>query len=226
MSWTTSLADLRELLNDGDDDRYVYRKKVFGQQNGTNKTFKTFEFRRVTNFTDATLSAAPLGVYINGVRLDPTKIVSDDIKTGEFTLATSQTAPAVTDQVRATYYTEQFLDAELNTFITRATQSLQLGNDPTNVDPALRDAVLYYAASEGMKKIAMRWTQRASDAFLLEDAPKKEALGVAETYAKLSSDYYKEAFKRRDDFYTRAGQALAPNFQTSWGAVGAVTPRR
>jgi len=226
MSWTTSVADLRTLLNDNAQDRYAYRKKVFGNINGTNKTFKTFEFRRVTDFTDAVLSAAPLGVYINGVRVDPANISIDDITTGEFTIGAAQAAPTVGQVVQATYYTQQFLDSELVSFITRATQSLQLGNDPTQVDPALRDAVLYYAAAEGMKKLTMRWTQRASDAFLLEDAPKKEALGVAETYTKMADTYYADALKRRDDFYTRAGQALAPNFRSNWGAVGAVTPRR
>ena len=226
MLWTTSLSDLRTLLNDNDEDRYVYRKKVFGQQNSANKTFKTFEFRRVTDFKDADSSAAPLGVYINGVRLDPTSILSDDVTTGEFTLSTETTAPTVSDQVRCTYYTEQFLDGELNSIILRAVQSLQLGNDPTQVDPALRDAVLYYAAAEGMKKLAMKWTQRASDSFLLEDAPKKEAMGVAETYAGLAATYYKDAITRRNDFYERAGNPLAPNFQSSWGRVSAVTPRR
>lgn len=226
MAWTTSLSDLRSLLSDNSDDRYAYRKKLFGQQNGTNKTFKTFEFRRVTNFMDAISSAAPLGVYIDGVRISPTNISTDDVHTGEFTFGAGQTAPTVNQQVRATYYSQQFLDAELTTFITRSVQSLQAGNTPDNVPPGLRDAVLCYAASEGMKKLAMRWTQRASDAFLLEDAPKKEALGVAETYAKMADDYYKDAIRKRDDYYKRAGQDLAPNYANNWGQVGAVTPRR
>ena len=224
MAWTTALSDLRNLLSDNVTDRYCYRKKVFGQINGVNLSFKTFEFRRVTNFTSA---VTPLGVYISGVRVLDTNVTIDDVASGEFTLAAS-VVPVDGQIVQATYYTQQFLDSELTSFLTNACQSfLQLGSDFTQIDPALIEAALHYAAGNGLKKLSMRWSQRASDAFLLEDVPKKEAIGLADTISKLGMDYIKLATSLRDSAYTnRGGQSLGVNFVSNWGAVRAGTPRR
>jgi hypothetical protein len=224
MSWTTSTSDLRTLLNDNTNDRLAYRKKCFGTCDGTNTVFKTFEFRRITNFTAS--NGATLGVFINGVQVLNTNISYDDVNSGEFSFVATYQPTGPTQVVTATYYTQQFLDSELVDLIIRATQSLGLGNDPTLVNPALQDAVLNYAASEGQKKLAMRWTQRASDVFLLEDIPKQESLKIADTYTNLADQYYKNAVKMRDDFYTRQGQTLAPNFINNFGYVSAVTPRK
>ena len=230
MTWVNPISDLRTILNDNSNDCLRSRKKVFGTVDGTNLTFKTFEFRRITNFHDVLSSIVPLGVYVNGVAVPVANIASDDIETGTFVFATGHApTPATGLQgtvVQATYYIQQFLDTELTSFLSRATQSLQLGNNMFLVDPQLQDAVLNYAASEALKKLAMKYTMRASDTFLLEDSPKKEALEISDSYNRLAATYLKNAFQIRDAYYTRAGQTLAPNFVNNFGRVGAVTPRR
>src|SRR5512135_546208 len=98
MSWSTAISDLRTLLNDNPLNRYCYRKKVFGKLDGVNVNFKTFEFRRVTDFTTAEL---PLAVYLNGSPIDVSKIENDNTVTGEFALVD---APIDGDELTATYY--------------------------------------------------------------------------------------------------------------------------
>ena len=222
--WTTYLSDLRTLLNDNVSDRLAYRKKCFGTCDGTNTVFKTFEFRRITNFTTAV--PGTYGVFINGVQVLAANIAYDDTASGEFSFKPTFQPTGPTQVVTASYYTEQFLDTELTDLVQRAVQSLGLGLVIANVDPALWDAVLNYAASEGMKKLALRWTQRASDVFLLEDIPKQESLKIAESYTGLAGQYYKNSIQMRDDFYTRQGQTLAPNFINNFGNVSAQTPRK
>ena len=68
MQWSTSVADLRAWLNDGPTDKLVSRKRCLGRIDGSNKIFKTFEFRRVTDFTTAT---SPFGVYVGPTQIGP-----------------------------------------------------------------------------------------------------------------------------------------------------------
>lgn len=217
MSWTTSVADLRTLLSDGEADRYCRRKKVFGRQNGSNKTFFTFEFRRVTDFTS---TEEPLTVYVNG---SAAGITADDPGTGFFTLAT---APANNDILEATYYYQWFTDAELTAFLTSAVRWLGLGTDPSTLDDGLVPAALQYAAKDAYYKMALRWRERASTAFMLEDAPRKEAIEAATGFEALVKSSYAMAKELRNDFYGRQGQANAPVFGVAFGSVRPVTPRR
>lgn len=224
MSWDTAVIELRSLLNDTPDDRYCYRKKVFGDINGENVSFKTFEFRRVTNFFDATSSAAPLGIYLGGVRLDPSVIASDDVLTGEFRLVT---APQDTGlKLEATYYYQWFTDDELSGFLTGASRWLQQGDDFTVISGGLTQAALYYAAKDALRKMAMRWATRASNTFLLEDAPKKESMEIAATYSTMGAAFEKSGDKYRNDYYTKSGQSLEASFASNWGDASNVTPRR
>jgi hypothetical protein len=223
-SWTTAVQELRTLISDTPSDRYCYRKKVFGDINGVNVSFKTFEFRRVTNFTDPTLSAAPLGIYLGGTRLTLDQIASDDILSGEFSL---KTAPSDTGiALTATYYFQWFNDDELTSFLVGASRWLQIGDDFTNVPGGLTQAALYYAAKDALRKMAMRWATRASNTFLLEDAPKKESMEIAATYSTMGAAFEKSGDKYRDDYYTKSGQSLEVSFASNWGSVGNVTPRR
>lgn len=229
-TWTCAVSDLRNLLNDGTQDRPFYRKKVFGNIDGTNTSFKTFEFRRLTDFTDDDSSASPLGVFLNGVRIAPTAITFDDPVTGDFTL---QTAPPPVsgsqgNVLTASYYVQFFFDSELETFLTNASQSfLQLGPDYTLTPPELRESALQFACSDALLKLSMRWTQRMADSFLLEDMPKKEAIANAEVFSNLAKVFKASATQMRNDSYaTRAGKALAPNFKSNFGVVSNVVPRR
>jgi len=222
-TWATAVTELQELLNDQGNDRYCYRKKVFGNIDGTNTSFKTFEFRRVTNFTDSVLSAAPLGIYSNGVRLSPSAVASDDLASGEFTL---NVAPAKGTALVATYYYQWFELSELQSFLTSASRWLQNGDDYTTIPSGLNQGALYYAAQMALLKMAMRWATRASNSFLLDDQPKQEALALAKTYSEQAAGFEKSAEKYRDDYYTKSGQSLAAFSTSNWGSVSAVTPRR
>lgn len=224
MSWDTAVIELRTVLNDMADDRYCYRKKVFGDINGVNVSFKTFEFRRVTIFGNPATSAAPLGVYIGGVRLADNAIASDDPQSGEFTLVTPPVDNG--EVVQATYYYQWFTDDELAGFLVGAARWLQLGSTYQNIPDGLTQAALYHAAKDALRKMAMRWTTRASSTFQLEDQPKKDSLDVAASYTKLASDYEKSALKYRDDFYEKSGQSLAAFSMSNYGAVSNVTPRQ
>jgi len=98
MAWTNlpgAITEIRQLMNDGPTDKLRYRQRLIGVQNGLNAYFKTFEFRRVTSFVGAT---TPVGVYLNYV---PTTVISDDLPSGEFQLAT---IPTDADDLRATFY--------------------------------------------------------------------------------------------------------------------------
>ncbi len=219
-TWTTALTDLRTLLSDGDADRYAYRKKCFGEVNGTNLSFKTMEFRRVSNFTTA---VTPLGVYVDGVRLPAASATSDDVATGEFVLAH---APTNGQSVEATYYYRWFVDTELTTFLTAASEWLGGGTDYTLIQEGLRPAAKYYAAQEAMHKMAARWVERMSEQYLVEDAPDPRNQGVADSYRRLADDYKKKSLELRDQFYTRQGQPLQPLFGNNFRAVREVVPRR
>lgn len=220
MAWTTATTDLRTLLSDGDQDRYAYRKKCFGTVDGVNKSFKSLEFRRVSNFTSA---ATPLGVYVDGTRIAITGVTSDDVASGEFVLAVAPTPGQV---VEATYYYRWFVDAELTTFLTASSEWLGFGTDYTTMQEGLRPAAKYYAAQEAMHKMAARWVERLSEQYLVEDAPDHKNMGVADSYRKIANDYKIKSVELRDQFYTRQGQSLAPLHASSYGATREVTPRR
>lgn len=218
MSWTTALADLRSQLADNTQNRLAHRKKVFGDLDGTNTVFKTFEPRLISDFT---APVPPAGVYLGGVLQT---VVSHDLVSGEFELASAPTDNG--QALLATYYYQWFLDTELTQFLTNAANYLLTQPDFTQMPNGLIPAALQAASGDAMRFLALRWAERASTTFLLEDAPKKESLGIADTYAKQAKLYADGAEKLRNSFYTKNGQALAANFGSSWGRVSNVTPRR
>lgn len=220
MSWGTAVADMRLKLSDGPQDKLRAYKRVFGQIDGTNRVFKTFEFRRVTDFTTAT---APLGVYKNQVRLTAADISSDDLTTGYLTLAV---APQSTDVIEATYYLQFFYDAELTGFLRLSANWLGLGDDPTVIGEGLRPAALQYACGEAYQKLAMRFAEHLSETYRLEDAPDAERFRLVDEYKRMAEDCRKEAQNLRDQFYTRQGQSLQPLFGTNLGRVRNVEPSR
>jgi hypothetical protein len=220
MDWTTAISDLRRKLSDGQTDKLRAFKKVIGRINGTNKIFKTYEFRRWTNFTNA---AAPEGVYVNSVRLDVSGIVQDFPENGYFTLLD---APDINSEVEAVYYVRWFLDEELDEFLRVANNWLGFGDNYLTLNTGLRAAALDFAASEAYSKLAIRWAESQSDTYLLEDAPKENEKISKSSYLELSKFYREEAEKKRDDFYTRQGQSKAPLFATMTRGVGKVGPNR
>lgn len=220
MSWATAIADMRLKLSDNPNDKLRAYKRVFGQIDGTNTVFKTFEFRRITDFT---LGAVPLGIYKNQVRLNTSDIASDDVTTGYFTLAA---APSGSDVIEATYYVQFFYDAELDGFLRLASNWLGLGNDYTNIAEGLRPAALQYACGEAYQKLAMRFAEHLSETYRLEDAPDANRFKLVDEYKRMGEDCRKEGENLRNQFYTRQGQSLQPLFGVNAGRVRNVEPSR
>jgi hypothetical protein len=222
MSWTTAVEDLRTLLSDGSNDRYNSRKRCFGEVNGVNATFRTFEFRRITDFT---LAAPPFGVYINGQRLDATDITTDYLQTGEFVIGPTGSIPIDGDVVEASYYNQWFLDSELESFLKMAANWM-IGND--NVETivnGLRPCALKYAASEAYLKMAQRWRTWLSEMYRVEDEPKKPGNGPIDSFINMSEKFREEANKCREEFYTRQGRNLQPLSGSVLGNVKKLTGR-
>lgn len=221
MTWASPVNDLRVILSDGDTDKYYYRKKCFGEVNGTNKRFKTFEFRRKTNFTGA---AYPLGVWVDGALLATSGVSSDNPESGDFQLVSSPDNVLV----EASYYVQWFLDTELTEFLRLACNWLALGDDYTQLQEGLRPCSLDYAASLAYKKIASRWAIHMTDMYLLNDNPSanEKSLNLSKMFEEKSKQHYENAFKARNDFYTRSGQSLQPLFGNNYGSVTNPQPER
>lgn len=217
MSWplASAILELRSLLSDGPEDKLAHRKAVFGDINGSNKKFKTLEFRRVQTLVGA---VAPLGVYVNNVSVS---VAADDLPSGEFELTT---APTDGQEVRATYYYWWFNDAELAGFLLNAARFLSAAEDITLIPAGLRQAALQYAAQDGYQKLAARWSQRLSDVYRVEDMVKDQP--AENPFMSLAKDCRKCAQSLRDDFYKRQGQQLEPAFSAVYGRVSAVVPKR
>src|SRR4051812_40061779 len=104
MSWSTAVSDLRRKLADNTTDKLSWRKTVFGQLDGTNHSFKTYERRRVTDFSTIIPSddPGPVGVYVDNIKV---QVTSDDVVVGQFVL---ETAPNNGSRIEATYYNQWF----------------------------------------------------------------------------------------------------------------------
>lgn len=221
MSWTTAALDLRNLLSDGDIDKARYRKRVFGEVNGTNTHFKTFEFRRTTDFSTSSL---PLGVWVSGVNVGTSGITSDSPVTGDFDLLVAPTDGQV---VEASYYIQWFLDTEIINFLRLSTNWLGLGDDPLVVGQGLRPAALKYAASDAYQKLAIKWAEMLSEQFMLNDSPDKDKnFKIVDAYMKAAAQFRKDAEAVRDDFYSRSGREKQPLFGNNVGAVSDNVPKR
>lgn len=216
MAWPNVLADLRTLLSDAATDKLGYRKTVFGKADGVNRTFKTLEYRRITTLVGAT---APLGVYVNGAIVS---VTSDSLATGEFVLAV---APANTDTIEATYYSQWFIDADLSNFISYAVLWIQSGATADDIPPGLQPSVIKYAAADAYQDLAAKWAINYSNQLRVEDQPGANKRTPMDGWLKMASSYRVEAVSLRDQFYRRSGKALAPNFVTVTGAVTPVVPR-
>jgi hypothetical protein len=217
MSWTAGVTQLRNLLSDGDKEKLRYRKRCIGQIDGTNLIFKTFEFRRVTDFG---ASNAPEGVYVSGTLVD---IDEDFPDLGEFTLLT---APVDGDVVEATYYIQWFLDTELTDFLNDATQWLGLGDDFTVVPIGLQHAAKFYAAKLACEKLSLRWAEYISETYMMQDAPKTNDRSPVEKFIALAKNYFEQASLARKNYYQRNDEAEAPLFANAVGRISDVAPKR
>lgn len=217
-AWTTSLADLRALISDGALDKFNFRKPLFGDVDGSNKSFKTLEVRRITDFSAP--PSAPLGVFVNGTL----QTVTADLPVeGVLTLTT---APTNGQKIEASYYSQWFLDSELNVFLLSATGWCTAGTDVTAIEPGLRPSLLHYAAADAYQKLSLRFARMKSDEYRVEDANDKKTMDAALMYQKASDAERKTAQTLRAQFYKRNDQSLQPLFTSVAGSVGSVQPKR
>lgn len=221
-AWTTAVTDLRNYISDGPTDKLAWRKQVVGDANGTDLVFKTYEYRRITDFTTA---AAPLGVYLNGTLIDNvTGIAADDLATGTFTLTA---APSNTDRLEAAYYYQFFLDPELVIFLTQASQWIGVsGSDYTMVSELLRPAALDFGAAKAYQKAATLLATQFANVYSITNIPSDESYKIIDSYIKASESYMKSAEAARSGVYTRQDQAKAPLFVNIGGVVRDVPPNR
>jgi len=210
MAWTNAIVELRTVLSDGDTDKNVWRKRCLGFVNGTNVLFKTFENRRITNFTTA---SAPFGVFVNGVAAT---ITADDVESGQFTISA---APADGSYLEATYIHRWFIDTELDTFLNNASQWLQYGATYANIADGLQDAAIKYACHQAYQKLAVKFALHLSSTYKMEDVPSPEVKDIQKSYESLSDQYKRWAKESRDEYYSRAGQGLAPNRAYAFGSI-------
>jgi hypothetical protein len=224
MAWpiTTAVSELRALLHDGPTDKYRHMKRVFGDVNGTNLKFKTLEYRRVTDFTDPG-SVYPVGVYRNNTLLTPADVSVDFIAEGEFQLVV---APVDGDVVTASYYVQYFTDAELTQFMVNASKWLIQTDDTTNLNACLQQAALRYGAHEAYQKLAMRFIEKLSETYRLNDQPDPDRQTLVTQFKSLADDFLKQATEVRNDCYSRSGRQLQPSWGFAHGRVKDPQPKR
>jgi len=233
MSWTSAESDLRTQLSDNSTDKHCYRKSIFGECNGVNKRFKTLEFRRLNNFKNATApippavdpsyTPPPLGVWKNGVLIAHAGIAEDFPALGDFELVD---APADGDRMEASYFAQWFTDDEIKQFLRIACNWLARGDDWLQIEQGLRPAALRYASAEAYEKLSSRWAQRLSEQYALQDAVDKDRFNPIDAWRKASELNRKEAYKVRDDFYSRSGQSNIPYASSIRGTVSNPVPKR
>jgi hypothetical protein len=222
--WTdlnAAVSDLRRLVNDGPTDKLAYNKKVIGLANGVNLLFKTYEKRRITDFTVTPTDMT--GVYLNGARLAPAGVSSDDTESGAFALAS---APADGDTLTCVYYWRWFNDPELQQFVVNAIQMVLGSTDPATVVDGLIPAVLHYAGAQAYGKLAMAWTIDPAMQYMLEDAPKDKNGNAINPFIQLQKQLEAKAQELRKGYYGRNDQAEEPIFAVVSGAVRDGVPRR
>lgn len=203
MTWATAKTDLRKLISDDATDKRTVLKQCIGLVNGTNKQFITFDYRRVTDFS--VTNPFPLGVYVDG---QPVSVALDDPSSGVFELLV---APTLNKKVEATYYSQWFLDSNLDQYLNDAALFCR-ASDVNLIAPPLRHAALKYAASEAYQFLSLFWARQTSESFKLNDAMEKDRFALVKSYADMAKTFRSEATTIRDDFYERSGTQKSPSW--------------
>lgn len=217
-AWPTAaaaLADLRTFVNDGPQDKLVKVKSVVGDVNAINQTFYTYEDRVVNDGTFTPI--VNFADLVSGFSLvDPIQ--------GRFTITP---APVTTAKVRARYYYQYFLDAELTEALQMAAGQIVESDDITLVAAGFKLAALNYAGYFGFKKQAIRWAVRMSEKFLLEDSPVEgDPQNRSNLFNQLANEYLKAAKDFRNDVYTGQGQRNIPQIMMIKARIPNAAPRR
>jgi len=217
-TWATAVSELRMHLSDGPTDKLAFRKKCFGTLDGTNLNFKTFDYRRLTNFSTDTTDY--LGVFVDDTKVT---VSTDIVEGGFFTLASPPDEGAT---IEANYYHQWFNDTQLDSFLKCAGRAIFGSVNYTSLPEGLQHAALKYGSADAYQELSLRFARMFSEQFRVEDLPKEDLIKAASSFEKLAAQFREEALHLRDDYYRRQGQSEAPLFGTLAGNVPDVTPRR
>ncbi len=210
----TARADLRRFLNDGPQDRPVKSKQLFGTVDGVNKQFIAWEDRLVPG---------SVVVSVNLTDLAPGGWTETDPVMGIITLTA---APAAQQIVRARYFFQYFLDSELDEAMQMAAVECVDTDDATQIPLTLKYAALNFGGHFGFQKQAIRWAQRMSQRFLLEEEPTHEDLQARPNhFLTLAKEYYKQGVQIRDGAYMRKGRRNVPSVRVFKPRLRPIAPR-
>lgn len=208
----TAVAQLRTYLSDGPTDRPIKLKTLIGEADGANVEFLAFEERVVDGTLTVTVNFTPVAATLT----DPIM--------GVITLAQAPPAGAT---VRGRYYFQYFRDSELQESLLNAMGQFGPVDDPTLVAMGLQQAVLSYAGYFAYTKQSIRWVQRMSQKFILEEDPiNAELLARSNLFRQLAKDFMDNARIMRDDFYKRQSRQLAPAAAMFKPRIPTIGPRR
>lgn len=207
-SQQAAIDDLRRFVNDGPLDRPVKRKQVIGRVDGVNTNFMTWDDRIIDTSLQVSVDDAPYLVA---------QIVVDDPILGTFHLIPATggqvVPPPLQSTVRAAYFFQYFLDSELAEALVMSAQIITEGDDVTQIASGLKPATLHFGASFAYGKQAMRWAQRKSAQFLLEEEPlSDDVMNRSNLFDRMRESYYKQGIALRDSFYMRDGRRNVPSF--------------
>lgn len=200
---TTAIGDLRTFLNDGPTDRPIKQKTAVGVVDGTNPNFFTFEDRIVAGTLQVSIDFVAIGLQV-----PPIGLTVLDLVMGHFQLSPP---PQSSQVVRCSYYYQIFLDADLQDAISRGMGQVFDTADITTIPIGLGQVVLNFAGYFAFTKAAIRWAERKTKQFILEEEPVvQETMNRANHYKSLAKGFMDEARILRDDYYRRQSRSLAP----------------
>ena len=215
LSVAQATVDLRRFLSDGPLDRPVKSKQVVGVVDGANKVFFAFDDRLIPGTLRPTVDYTDVAIGSFAVT---------DAALGIFTLTT---APTSGQTVRARYYFQYFLDEELDEALELAAGEITESDDITTIASGFKQAALNFAGHFAYQKLAIKWAQRMSQRFLLEEEPlNAEILTRSNMFRDIARDLRSAGLDMRDDFYKRHGRRHAPSYGMIKPNIPPIGPRR
>jgi len=214
----TARSELRAFLNDGPTDRPIKSKILIGPVDGVNRAFYTFEDRIVLGSLVASIEFVDL----------PTQgVTTATLVDSVIGLISLDAPPPQQTTLRARYYFQYFLDAELDEALRNASGELQESDDITLTPFGLKNSAMNFAGYFAFTKMAIRWAQRMSERLILEDSPVEGGnVGTSNLFNQLAQSYLKNAILLRDSLYMRHGRRNAPAFSVFKPRIPIIAPRR
>ena len=201
MTTSDAILSVRSKLDDDTSgaksvlNENLSKSAVGNQVGGGNKSF-VLNNKRVIGASGATPSTLAVMVEDSVV-----SVASEDNVRGRFTLTNAPTTSCF-----ATYDFQFFTDAELTQIVNDALGFVSV-TDISQMDPGLKDALVYKAASDAAFKIASRTGQYYDQSAGGKSARKST---ISDKFRQLAKDLFERATAERTAFYgERKGAATA-----------------